>query len=242
MTTSTVDRRHGASPWDVLRLHFAQRALLLRTPPGIMLVVFAFIVILAVIFWRAGIEPGSDQWVQSSRSNGGVVWALPGFLVWLGVQTVALTFPLALSLGSTRRAFVLGTVLTHVALALYVTTMLLVLLAVELATDHWFFGIYLTDVAILGSGDPWKLALALFLGSLFALSVGGAFAAAWVRFGARGPSALAIVAVLALGIAVIVLIPLAPAMQPWWAAVGAGIVIVLALLGQYVLLRRASVR
>ena len=71
---------------------------------------------------------------------------------------------------------------------------------------------------------------------------GGAFAAAWVRFGARGPSALAIVAVLALGIAVIVLIPLAPAVQPWWAAVGAGIVIVLALLGQYVLLRRASVR
>ena len=50
------------------------------------------IVILAVIFWRAGLEPGSAEWVQSSRNNGGVVWALPGFLVWLGIQTVSLTF------------------------------------------------------------------------------------------------------------------------------------------------------
>lgn len=242
MTTSTVERRHGAAPLDVLRLHFAQRGLLLRTPPGIMLVVFAFIVILAVIFWRAGIEPGSEQWVESSRSNGGVVWALPGFLVWLGVQTVSLTFPLALSLGSTRRTFVLGTVLTHVALALYVTAMLLVLLAVELATDHWFFGLYLTDVAILGSGNPWQLALTSFLGSLLALTGGGAFAAAWVRFGARGPSALAVFSVLVLGIAVIALIPVASAVQPWWIAVAAAIAIVLAALGQYLLLRRASVR
>jgi hypothetical protein len=242
MSTTTIDRRHGASPLDVLRLHFAQRALLLRTPPGIMLVVFAFIVILAVIFWRAGLEPGSAEWVQSSRNNGGAVWALPGFLVWLGVQTVSLTFPLALSLGSTRRTFVGGTVLTHVALALYVTAMLLVLLAVEVATNHWFFGLYLTDVAILGSGNPWQLALTSFLGALFALSAGGAFAAAWVRFGAMGPTALGVVSVLGLGIAVILLIPLAPAAQPWWAAVAAVIVIVLALFAQYFLLRRASVR
>ena len=50
MTTLTAVARRGASPLDVLRLHFSQRGLLLRTPPLIMLVVFALTVVFAVIF------------------------------------------------------------------------------------------------------------------------------------------------------------------------------------------------
>ncbi|MBT9607322.1 hypothetical protein [Microbacterium sp.] len=242
MTSATVTRSRGAAPLDVLRLHFAQRAMLLRTPPGIMLIVFALTVIIAIIFWRIGSVPGSAEWVQNSRNNAAVFWALPGFFGWLGVQTVSLTFPLALSLGSTRRTFVFGTVLTHVALSLYVTAMLLVLLAIELATGHWFFDIYMTDVTILGSGNPVQLAVTAFLGTLFVLSVGGAFAAAWVRFGALGPIGLAAALVVSLGIVVILLVPIASAFQPWWVAAAAGAVIVLALGGQYAFLRRASVR
>lgn len=242
MTALTVARSRGAAPLDVLRLHFSQRAMLLRTPPGIMLVVFVLTVIIAVIFWRTGSVPGSPEWVQNSRNNPAVFWALPGFFGWLGVQTVSLTFPLALSLGSTRRVFVAGTVLTHVALSLYITAMFLVLLAIERATGHWFFDIYMLDVTILGSGDPFQLAVTGFLGTLFVLSVGGAFAAAWVRFGALGPMVLAAALVIGLGITAILLVPAAPAFQPWWVALGAGIVIVLAVFGQYALLRRASVR
>ncbi|SIS14106.1 hypothetical protein [Microbacterium sp. RURRCA19A] len=242
MTALTTAPRRGAAPTDVLRLHFSQRALLLRTPPGIMLVVFALTVIIAIIFWRVGSVPGSDEWVQNSRSNAAIFWALPGFFGWLGVQTVSLTFPLALSLGSTRRAFVAGTVLTHVVLSLYVTAMLLVLLAIELATGHWFFDIYMTDVWILGAGNPLQLAVTAFLGTLFVLSVGGAFAASWVRFGALGPMTLAAVSVISLGIVAIFLIPLAALFQPWWIALAAGVVIVLAVLAQYLFLRRASVR
>lgn len=242
MTALIAGSRRGAAPFDVLRLHFSQRALLLRTPPGIMLVVFALTVIIAIIFWRAGSVPGSAEWVQNSRNNAAVFWALPGFLGWLGVQTVSLTFPLALSLGCTRRSFVAGTVITHVALSLYVTAMLLVLLAIELATGHWFFDIYMTDVTILGSGNPFQLALTTFLSTLFVLSIGGAFAAAWVRFGALGPTALGVVLVLALGIVAILLVPLASAFQPWWVVVASTIMIVMSIVGQYILLRRASVR
>lgn len=242
MTALTASRPRGAAPLDVLRLHFSQRAMLLRTPPGIMVIVFVLTVILAVIFWRLGSVPGSPEWVQNSRNNATVFWALPGFFGWLGVQTVSLTFPLALSLGSTRRVFVAGTVLTHVTLALYITAMLLALLALELATGHWFFDIYMLDVTILGSGDPLQLAATAFLGTLFVLSVGGAFAAAWVRFGALGPTTLAAVIVIGLGIAAILLVPVASQFQPWWVALGAGAMIALAVLGQYVLLRRASVR
>lgn len=53
---------------------------------------------------------------------------------------------------------------------------------------------------------------------------------------------LAAALVIGLGITAILLVQAAPAFQPWWVALGAGIVIVLAVFGQYALLRRASVR
>ena len=242
MTTLTADARRGATPLDVVRLHFSQRGLLLRTPPLIMLVVFVLTIIFAVIFVRMGSVPGSSEWIQNSRSNAAVFWALPGFFGWLGVQTVSLTFPLALSLGTTRRTVVVGTVLSRVAIALYVTAMLLVLLGIELATGHWFFHIYMTDVWLLGAGNPFQLAATSFLATLAVLSVGGLFSAAWVRFGALGPIALAAVLVLILGFTAILVIPFAADAQPWWAALAAGIAIAAAVLGQYAPLRRASVR
>lgn len=242
MTAQTLEHRPHATAADVLRLHFTQRRMLLRTPPGIMAIVFVITAIIVVIFWRLGAEPGSAAWAESSRNNPAVIWALPGFFGWLGVQTVSLTFPLALSLGSTRRAFVAGTVLTHVLLSLYVTAMLLVLLALELMTNHWFVGIYVTDVNLLGAGNPLQLAATAFLGTLVVLSVGGAMAAAWVRVGAIGPTVLAAGAVIVLGLVVVLLVPVFPQFQPWWVAVAAAVMIVLAIAGQYLFLRRAAVR
>ncbi|MFL2001291.1 hypothetical protein [Microbacterium sp. A1-JK] len=242
MTATALAPSRASGPVDVFRLHFAQRAMLLLTPPGIMLLVLVITAIIAVVFWRLGFEPGSAEWVANSRNNPAVTWALPGFFGWIGVQTVSLTFPLALSLGSTRRTFVAGTVLTHIALSLYVTALLLVLLGLEQATGHWFFHIYVTDVVVLGSGNPFQLAVTAFLGALLVLSVGGAMAAAWVRFGALGPTALAAAAVIALGIVAIVLVPVFDAFQPWWLAVASVVVIALSIAGQYVFLRRASVR
>lgn len=248
MTTASVTRTeldqpaHGVRPTDVLRLHFAQRSTLLLTPPGIMALVFVITAIIAFVFFRTGSVPGSDLWVESSRNNGAVFWALPGFFGWLGVQTVALTFPLALSLGSTRRTFVLGTVLTHVTLAAYVTLMLLVILGLEVLTNHWFVGLYVADVNILGAGNPGVLAIAAFLGTLTVLSVGGAFAAAWVRFGAIGPTALAVGTVLSLGLLVILLVPAFASFQLWWLTVAGVTAIVLALGAQYLFLRTSSVR
>jgi hypothetical protein len=178
--------------------------------------------------------------------NGAVIWSLVGFIVALGVQAVATAFPLALALGASRRTFTLGALATSALQAALLTLAALVLLGLELATGGWFVGARVLSDSMLGGGNPLGLVAVMFLSAVSALAVGGLFGAAWVRFGARGP------AVLAIGIAVIAValllafppdfVALGRAFEPWWLAAAAGAVVVLSTLGEYLLLRRASVR
>ncbi len=69
MTALIAGSRRGAAPFDVLRLHFSQRALLLSGPRGIMLVVFALTVIIAIIFWRAGSVPGAPSGCRTAGTT-----------------------------------------------------------------------------------------------------------------------------------------------------------------------------
>ena len=80
---------------------------------GLVLVVSA-VIVLAI--QRGGGDPGTAEYVQGARMNMGAVWSLPGFIVYLGVQAVATTFPYAMALGATRRAFVFGTMITMQAI------------------------------------------------------------------------------------------------------------------------------
>ena len=98
------------------------------------------------------------------------------------------------------------------------------------------------DTVILGAGNPLQLAATAFLGTLLVLSVGGVLAAAWVRFGALGPTVVSAAAVVALGLVAILLVPVLGAFQVWWLALAAVLVIAISVTGQYAFLRRASVR
>ena len=75
---------------------------------------------------------------------------------------------------------------------------------------------------------------------------GSVFAAAWVRFGVRGPQLLAIglIVVIGLGIAIIVpdLAVIVATFQLWWLAIAAGVFILLASLGTWLFLRAAIIR
>jgi hypothetical protein len=86
----------------------------------------------------------------------------------------------------------------------------------------------------------------VFLGVLGCLTVGGVFAAAWERFGVRGPQAIAVGLVLALAITAIIVVPDLPAIvaafQLWWLAVAAGALSLLAAVGTGLLLRSAVIR
>jgi len=228
------------------RLHLNQRRGTFLVPLWIAAIVGIVSVIIALIFWRGGSEPGTAQWIQSSQSNPGIIYALGGFLVYFGVTSIASTYPFALTLGSTRRAFVARPLVWQALVAAYVAVVFLALDLIEIATNHWFIGFYVFDIFVLGAGDPWRLLAIVFLGVLAFLAIGAVFAAAWVRFGVRGPQLLAIGLVVVLGLGIAILVPefaaIFAAFQLWWLAIAAAAVIVLASLGTWLFLRSAVIR
>ena len=166
--------------------------------------------------------------------------------MYLGVQSVATTFPFALTLGATRRGFAAGTLLWSVTVSAYLALVFAALTIIEIATDHWFAGFYIFDIYVLGAGDLGLLLPIVFLGVLSMLTIGGVFGASWMRFGARGPQLIGMSTAIVLVIALIVMIPAAEdiiaAFELWWLAVAAAVVIAVSAIGTWLLLRSASVR
>jgi hypothetical protein len=231
---------------SIVKLHLNRKSSTFLVPVTIILTVAAISILISLIFWRAGSQPGSEGWIAGSQSNPGIAYAFPGFLGYLGIATVATTFPFALTLGATRRAFVAGTLIWNAFTAAYIAVILAVLQAIEIATHHWFVGFYIFDIDVLGGGDTVTLLLIVFLGVLTVLTIAEVFASAWVRFGAVGPQVLAVALILVLAAIAIIVVPQAAAafaaFQPWWLAVAAGVAIALSATGTWLLLRPAIVR
>jgi hypothetical protein len=231
---------------STVKLHLNKRAATFAVPLYIAAMVAVISVLISLVFWRSGSLPATAGWIQGSQSNPGIVYALVGFLVYLGVASVATTFPFALTLGATRRAFVTGTLIWDVITSAYIAIIFTILNAIEIATHHWIAGFYIFDIYVLGAGDYGRLVTIVFLGVLTCLTVGGVFAAAWVRFGARGPQIIGVALVIVILTALIFLVPSAAAIAAdfrlWWLAVAAVIAVVLSSVGTWLLLRPAIVR
>lgn len=230
----------------VTRLHTNKISSFATAPLMILALVMVVSVVIAIAIQRAGSVPGTAEYIEGARWNSGVVWSLPGFLIYYGVQAVATTYPFALALGTTRRNFVVGTMLANALQAAYVTLLLVVLLGIERATDHWFASVYVLDTYALGAGNPWVLAVTGFIGVLFCLTVGGFFGAIWVRFGAKGPAVVGAGLALVVAVLLLVFAPRLPelvgAMSGASVAITALGVIVLALIATWFAMRRAAVR
>jgi hypothetical protein len=203
-------------------------------------------VLISLLFWRSGSLPGTEGWIQGSQLNPGMAYSLPGFLVYLGVQSIATTFPFALTLGATRRSFAVGTLLWAVIASGYLTVVFALLATLELATDHWFVGFYVFDIHVLGAGNLGLLLPIVFLGTLSMLTIGGVFGASWIRFSARGPQLIGVSVAILIIVALIIVIPSAAAIfaafELWWLAVVAIVVIASSSIGSWLLLRSAVVR
>lgn len=231
----------------VTRLQFNVPSNTVVTPPAILALVLAVSIVVSLIVQRAsGVSATDPGYVSDMQWNAGVIWSLPGFLIYLGVQSVATQFPFALALGCTRRSFALGTLLSHLVISIYLAALGAIGLGIEILTGHWFSGVYMFDTRALGGGSAGILMLTLFLVALVSLSVGGAFGAVWGRFGARGPLVVAIVLALALALGVLASVPAWPWIGAhfarWWLLAAAMIVSGLAVLGELLCLRRTSVR
>jgi hypothetical protein len=244
MSTLAPPRTPGAL--DVVHLHIVKRRAVFVTPLLIVAAVFVLTAIIALALQRFADSPETAEAVDGARQNPAIAWALSGFIVSLGVQAVATAFPFALALGATRRTFTLGTLLTNGVIALYVTGIFLALLGLELLTGHWFAGIRLLDVYILGAGDARLLVPITFLGALSLLSIGSLFGASYVRYAAYGPAGLGVGVGLVLAVSVLLFAPALPgffaAFQLWWLAVFAIAVVIASSAGTLALLRSASVR
>lgn len=230
----------AASPADVVALQYSNRNRMIGVPLYILGAVVLLTVAISITILRAGGD------LDGADFNASVLYSVLGYTVAIGVQNVASSFPFALALGSTRRTFVLGNLLTSAVQAVLVAVAAVVLLGLETVTGGWFIGARALSSVLLGDGDPVLLGGVMLLAILTALAAGGAFGSAYVRFGARGPL------VLSLGLAVVVVLLLlllvpqaaavAAAARPWWLAVGGAVVIGASTVGQYLFLRRASVR
>ncbi len=230
----------------VTRLHYIKRLISLGVPAIIFTLVVVVSVLIALIMQRVGVDVTSPEWKDGFQNNGGAVWSYPGFLVYLGVQAIASTFPFGMALGTTRRAYALGTALYFLSLSLYMMVLGLVLLGLENLTDGWFVSAYVFNVTLLGSGNMATLALMLFSISFASLSVGGVFGALFVKAGTKGPFMLSMALILALAV---VLLIFAPQLGAFFSSltfgrVAAGLVVIggVAVVGQYVGLRSAIVR
>lgn len=232
--------------WKVTRLHLNKPQAMFGVPAQIILAVLVVTAIISFALQRAGLDPASASYADGARGNLGMVFSLPGFLIYYGVQAVATTFPFALALGTTRRAYVLGTAISNLILSAYITAIMVVLLWVELATNHWFFGVYALDNFAFGSGNAWIVACTAFLGVFTSVSIGGVFGAVWVRFGSRGPTVLALGLAVVLAVLLLIFVPqfaeiFAAITRPLLALV-AIVISVLALLGTWLGMRRTAVR
>ena len=240
MTALATAATRPASPGDVLALQYGNRNRMLGVP----LYILGGVVLLTVAISLAVLRAGGD--LDDADFNASVLYSVLGYTVAIGVQNVSSSFPFALALGSTRRTFVLGNLLTSAAQAVLVAAAAVVLLGIELLTHGWFIGAKALSPVPLGAGNPLLLGGVMLLATLTALSVGGVFGSSYVRFGARGP----LVVSLGIAVAVVLLLLLlvrqgaaiASAFRPWWLAVGGAAVIGLSTIGQYLFLRRASVR
>lgn len=238
MSTATTVAR-AAGPRDVIALQFANPTRLVTIPLAILGGVVIVTSGITFVLRQNGAAGELD-------ANGSVIWSLLGFIVAVGVQAVAVAFPLALALGSTRRAFTAGVLVTAVLESALLTASAVLLLGLELLTGGWFVRAHVFGDSTLGGGNALVLAAVMFLASLSAIAAGALFGAAWVRFGALGPLVLGVALAAAAVLALLLLAPSFPAVgrafEPWWLAVAALVVVAASIAGTYLLLRRAAVR
>jgi len=164
------------NPWTTIILPWVIILAIFALSWGIWLIVFT------------NIDP-ADRYNASEgmQWSGASSWIFVYMMV-IAVQTMNLTFPLALGYGVTRRDFYLGSSLTFVLLSVMYAVGLTILAGIEQATSGWgvdgrmFTAIYFGGTEL----DWWQRLPIFFFILLFFFFVGAAVATVYVRWKATG--------------------------------------------------------
>lgn len=197
----------GSPIFKVARVQLTNRNTFIYVP----LMVWAAAFFLTLAIWaviRAAGVPAEGFYSGSAQAP---LW----YMLVVGAQSVALTFPFAQALSFTRRDFYLGTLLVYVGFSVVFGAFMWLLSALEGVTDGWWIGGHFATFAFIAdAGDPVYF---VFYGlcALVALNVGFCFGTIWKRGGATALT-LSIIGVAVAMLAAGYLITVNQA----WAAVG----------------------
>jgi hypothetical protein len=224
-----------------LRLYLSNRSYVTATPAGILAIMLALSILISVVIGMVSGFPLSPDIQDGMReNNAGAVYSIPGFLISLGALAVNRNFAMALAFGSTRRHFWLGTTMGFGITAAITAAAAVVMLAIEKATNHWFFGVHAFDVAALGNGDYLLTFAAVFVLALVSMAVGALFGTVYRAFGTRGvvvsalgTGGLVIIAVLLAVANREALAPIVGSFGDWTGVVVTGLISTVALVGSY---------
>lgn len=229
-----------------VRMHLTKRLYVFGIPALILGIVIGITLLITVIAARLGADISSPEYFSGAGNNAAVLWSIPGFLGYLGVQAVSTTFPFGMSLGATRRAYSLGTSLYFALQSAYLGLLAMVLLPIEIATNYWFIGARVFDVYALGAGNIWTTGATVFTVAFLTLNLGGFFGGLYVKAGPRGPLIMALVLLLVI-FALLAIV--APSLVEFFSGTTRGVILglgiavaIAALIGEYFSLRTASVR
>ncbi len=190
----------------VVRIQLVNWGLTLGVPVGILALVLG-------LNWALWASIG-DAVPPDGRITGGVL----SIYITVGVgylQTMTQTFPFALGLSVTRRAFYTATALLAAVEALALGALLLLLGLLERATGGWGLGLKFFAIDFLVVGDP-LLQWLVYAVPFAALAALGIFAGVvFKRWGQVGVYAMTLAPVVVLaGVAVLI------TWRGWWPAVG----------------------
>ncbi|SKA94733.1 hypothetical protein SAMN06295879_1982 [Agreia bicolorata] len=247
-----IDRPGGASNiLAVVRLHLVNRYSVFAVPWMIMGGIF---VVNVAVWWIIFASVSSEADRADARDGitySGALFYIFVYMLVLGIQAVAYTFPFALGFSVTRRDFWLGSALTFIALSAVYSAGLTILAAIEVATDGWGLGGTMFASFYFGGADAsWIERFGLYFATyLFFYFVGAAIATIYQRWRNNGMLALfgTLGIVLIAGIALVSFTSSWPAVGAWFDTNGPSGVIawslaptVVAAITGYFILRRAT--
>lgn len=173
---------------SVVRLESNRRLQTFGTP---LFVQAGMLLVLLIVFgalnrFGEGTPAGPNGELGPIQANVfGIACGMLSVMIVLGAQSMAINFPLTRAFGIGVRSLVWGTYGYYLLVGAYFTVITVAMYTVEGWTGGWFIDVALFRLLDFG-GNLGTLILAVGVGALFGLGLGGAFGAVWLRYGSAG--------------------------------------------------------
>jgi hypothetical protein len=243
---TSVRRPHTNVIWRTVRLHAVNPSVFFGVPWLILGGAWAITMVLGLIMRGAG-APADIVGMRYSWAVLSPQW----YLVVVGVQAIALTFPFALGFGATRRDFWLGTALMFVLVSAEMAIAIATLVQVEILTHGWGLGVHMFDALWYGESGWLVDFYTTFALQLLVLFIGAGATTVYMRWRIAGMMVLLFssIAVVLAAIAALTFTQGWMEFFAWFASIGivGGFTLVLGLaavcaVGGYLVIRRATPR